>query len=386
MPLAVIAGAGIGGLSAALALRRAGWDVRVFERAAEPRELGFGILLAPNAVAALRSLGIAEDVVSGGITPTAAEMRRPDGRRLRRLAIPVERMPGTRPTVVLRPVLHQALLNGLGREALTVNRGVEGFDAFGSGVTVRLVDGSSQAADMLIGADGVASVVRARLHPADAMPRPSGYVAIRGASPAVDRLGGLHAILYLGTGIESGLAQASPTTIYWYVSLLARDVRDGPADAAAVLRRCTAGFDQQFHAIVGATPPAAMRIDELLVRDPLDWWGDGRVTLLGDAAHPMLPHTGQGAAQALEDAVALGHAFGAHADPAAALRDYERLRLPRTRRVMRSGPLIARVTTTRNRLTMWLRDAAIRVMPEQTLIRAFTAGGAGRHAAGPRPA
>ena len=102
-------------------------------------------------------------------------------------------------------------------------------------------------------------------------------------------------------------------------------------------------------------------------------WGAGPVTLLGDAAHPMLPHTGQGAAQAMEDAVGLGRVMrSAGNDVVAALRRYEDVRARRTRQVVESGPRIARVTTTKNPVVSFLRDAAIRFVPESLILKPFT--------------
>jgi 2-polyprenyl-6-methoxyphenol hydroxylase-like FAD-dependent oxidoreductase len=112
-----------------------------------------------------------------------------------------------------------------------------------------------------------------------------------------------------------------------------------------------------------AARPEDLRHDRLFIREPLARWGAGPVTLVGDAAHPVMPHTAQGAAQALEDAVALGLALRNAGDPVAALRRYEEVRAARTRRVVRAGPLIAAITTTRNRATIRMRDAAIRVTP-----------------------
>jgi 2-polyprenyl-6-methoxyphenol hydroxylase-like FAD-dependent oxidoreductase len=119
-----------------------------------------------------------------------------------------------------------------------------------------------------------------------------------------------------------------------------------------------------------------MRFDELFERQPLSRWGTGRITLVGDAAHPMLPHTGQGAAQALEDAVALGLALGPPGDVEPPLRRYEDVRNRRTRRLVKLGPRIARITTTRNRLVKLLRTAAVRWLPESVLVS--TAPGRGR--------
>lgn len=380
MPLALIAGAGIGGLAAGLALRHAGWDVRIFERADTPRAIGFGLGLAPNAVAALRELGIADLVVAQGITPTAVEIRHVDGRLIRRFAGGLaSQRKGDVPSVILRPVLHRALLDAVGPEAIELNRSVSGFRLDDARVRVALQDGTSATGDILVGADGVGSIIRAQLHPEEAPPHSSGYFALRGQSPAIDKLDGLQAIWYFGPGMESGVIQASTQAIYWFVSLHAADVTSGPLDVASVMRRCTAGFDRQFHAITAATPPEDMRLDELFARRPLDPWGAGAVTLLGDAAHPVLPHTGQGAAQALEDAVALGRVMKGGRDHLDALRRYEHVRSRQTRRVINSGPRIAAVTTTKNRLMASLRNAAIRLVPEMVLVKVFTQTGSDPH-------
>jgi 2-polyprenyl-6-methoxyphenol hydroxylase-like FAD-dependent oxidoreductase len=384
MPTALIVGAGIGGLAAGIALRRAGWDVRIFERAPAPRDVGFALGLAPNAMAALRELGVADAVAAHGMTPTSAEIRRPDGRVLRRLVARGEGLPsGDLPKLILRPALHAALLQALGsssgRAPVEVNRAAVRFAADGRAVQVVLADGTSAAGDLLIGADGVASTIRAQLHPEEAAARPSGYFAVRGLSRAVERLNGLQALWYLGRGVESGVIQAGRNEIYWFISLLADEVNAGPPDVRSVMRRCTSGFDAQFHAITGATAPADMRLDELFVREPLARWGTGPVSLLGDAAHPMLPHTGQGAAQALEDAVLLGRALGRGGDHLDALRRYEAVRARRTQRVVKMGPRLARITTTRNPVVVFLRDTTIRLVPERAIVKAFTRTGPDPH-------
>lgn len=372
MPTALIVGAGIGGLAAGLALRRAGWDIRIFERAPAPRELGFGLGLAANAIAALRELGVADAVVPRNVTPLAAEIRHIDGRVIRRFAgRPDDLPPGDLPGVILRPVLHGALLDAIGPDAVVVNRAAVGYRIEGDAVHLELSDGSHAAGAILIGADGVASTIRSRLHPTEPPPRPSGYIAIRGVSYAIERLNGLNALWYFGRGVESGVVQASANAIYWFVSLVADGVRSGPSDVASVMQRCTSGFDRQFHAITGATAPGDLRLDELLERDPLPRWGDGPVTLLGDAAHPMLPFTGQGAAQALEDAVGLGRALRNHGDVTGALRRYEDVRARRAHHFVRLGPRLGRLTTTRNPLIGAFRNAAIRLAPMGALLRGF---------------
>jgi 2-polyprenyl-6-methoxyphenol hydroxylase-like FAD-dependent oxidoreductase len=360
---AMIVGAGIGGLAAALALRRRGWDTQIFERASSPRELGFALALAPNAMAALRELGVAEPVIRDGFMTRSIEICRGDGTLLKRMDFDVEHG-AVYSVVALRTVVHGSLLDAVGTDALALDSAAAGFDVTPDGVSLRLADGRRVTGDVLIGADGVASVIRRQLHPAEPEPRPSGFHAIRGVTNGgADRLGGVSGVLFLGDGIEAGLARANEDDVYWYLSLLDADVEAGPVDAWAVMERAVRSLDSRFGAIALAARPRDLRLDRLFQRDPLDRWGAGPVTLLGDAAHPVLPYTAQGAALALEDAVALGLALGRGGDPEPALRRYERLRSGRTRRVVRLGPRIGAMTTTRNRARTFLRNVAIRLLP-----------------------
>ncbi|CAN5804041.1 hypothetical protein BH18ACI5_BH18ACI5_05780 [soil metagenome] len=165
--------------------------------------------------------------------------------------------------------------------------------------------------------------------------------------------------------------RASRDSIYWYVSLLAGDAARMMAAPEFLLERCAALLDDGFRRVVQATRPEDVRFDELLNRKPIGTWGAGRVTLMGDAAHPMLPHTGQWAAQALEDAVALCLALSPDTDPAVSLRKYEQVRVARTRAIVRRGPRIARFTTTNSVIVNTLRGAAIRIMPSRAAAAGF---------------
>jgi 2-polyprenyl-6-methoxyphenol hydroxylase-like FAD-dependent oxidoreductase len=362
-PKALIVGAGIGGLAAGVALRSAGWTVRIHERALTPRELGFGLLLAPNALKALRELGIAGPIEAAGAVPTLVEIRQPDGRLLRRFNARI----GGQAIVALRPVLHGALLNAVGEHALELGSEALSFACDGDEVTLRLQDGSTETASVLIGADGIHSVIRKQLHPNEPAPRPSGFTAIRGvAHGAGATLGELGAVGYLGDGIEMATARAGSDAVYWYASLITADVPP-QATASEVLAPLLPRLEPALRTIIVATEPDNMRLDPLFRRDPLPAWGEQSVTLLGDAAHPVMPHTGQGAALALEDAVALRRALTTHPNVREGLRQYEGLRRERTGKFIRLGPRIARMTTTHSPLIKALRSAAIRLLPESIL-------------------
>jgi 2-polyprenyl-6-methoxyphenol hydroxylase-like FAD-dependent oxidoreductase len=376
---ALIVGGGIGGLAAALALRQAGWAARVLERTSIPRDLGFALLLAPNAIHALRQLGVADAVVAGGFVATTGEMRRADGRLLRRFDVARVRELLPEPTVtVLRTVLHDALLDALGADALQSNSEVVGFShRDDGGVEVRLVDGRALAASVLVGADGVGSVVRRQLHPREGPPRRSRLFGLRGVAHDVgELLGSSGGTQYFGCGVEGGLARAGGGAVYWYLSMPEKVATAGSMDPRRVAERGTKGFHERFRTIVSATEPDRMRLDELFDREPLDHWGRGAVTLLGDAAHPMLPHAGQGAAQALEDAVALGRRMKASVGrPEPMLRDYERVRARRTATVVRLARRNARLGSLENGLACWARDRAIAWVPERLILEQLVALG-----------
>lgn len=364
---ALIVGAGIGGLSAALALRKAGWHVRVFEQAESPREVGFGVALAPNAMTALRELGVADVVLSRGFAPRRGEFRRPNGAVLRRAELPPDAAAGPL-LIALRPALHGALLDAVGVNTISRSARVTGFRQSGSRVSIQLSDGEAADGNLLIGADGIGSVVRRTLHPTEAPPRHSGIIAVRGAvHGALHHLGDLHAVYYVGPGIESMFVRASDSGMYWFLSLAMKLIPATVREPRALVDIMAPGFDATFRAITSATDD--MRVDELVDRDPLPSWGSGAVTLLGDAAHPVLPHTGQGAAQAIVDAVSLAKTLERSIGIEDGLRSYERERLPKTAVLLAQGRRTARLMATTNSVVCGLREFVLRITPITTFAR-----------------
>jgi FAD-dependent urate hydroxylase len=369
---ALIVGAGIGGLAAGIALRAAGWRVRVFERAAAPRELGFALNLAPNAVTALRALGVAERIEAEAHRTQVGELRRIDGRTVKRVDIRgrAVAVPGL---VALRQTVHGALLDATPAEDLVLASEGVGVECDGDGVWLELADGRRERGAVLIGADGLRSTIRRRLHPADPPPRDSGLCAVRGVVRGVsDALGDLSGVMYLGRGCEAAAVRASADAVYWFVSVGASRIPAERGDTPAIARALVALLPPAFRAIADPTLPDDLRFDALMDRDPIPRWGDGPVTLLGDAAHPMLPQTGQGAAQALEDAVALGAALAPAAAGAAALREYERVRGARTAKMVRRGRRLATAVAIDSVAIDWLRSTAIRAIPARLIAAAMT--------------
>ena len=366
---ALIVGAGIGGLSAAIALRQAGWTVRLFERATRARELGFGLLVAPNAIAGLRRLGVADIVLARGFAPARGELRRMDGTVLKRAEVPPPEALGGPLVVASRPALHGALLEAVGLDAITFGSEVTGFAADGDRVAIHTAAGDTAEGDLLVGADGAGSVIRRLLHPSEPPPRPCGIIGVRGASVAAHHLGDLSGIMYLGPGLESVLVRSSDTGIYWYLSLAREIVPSGTRDPETILAHISPRMDATFQAVTSRTEE--LRCDELADRDPLPHWSEGVVTLLGDAAHPLLPHTGQGAAQTIVDAVALSQAFADGPNVADALRSYERERRPKTAVLVAQGRRTARVMRMTNPIACGLREVGIRLAPVRLFMKGY---------------
>ncbi|MFE0191076.1 FAD-dependent monooxygenase [Streptomyces sp. NPDC059008] len=333
---ALVAGAGIGGLSCAVALRRAGLDVEVFERAGELRAAGSGLSVMSNAIAALATLDIDLGLAKRGRVVESFTILDHRGELIRDLPFKEVCDKLGVPSVCLsRSDLQEALLDQMA-DPIRLGAAVTGFDADDTGVTVRLEDGREVRGDILIGADGFQSAVRRQLVGPGEDSQDSGYVCWLGIVPFQHPTmapGAVHH--YWGSGQRFGLIDIGHGRYYWWGTkeMPASESHDwnGTKDDITL---AFADWAEEVRAVIDATP----REDILAVpsrdRAFLERWGAGRVTLLGDAAHPMLTTLGQGSCMAIEDAVVLAHTLaepGAAADLPGALRRYEDRRRDRTR-------------------------------------------------------
>jgi salicylate hydroxylase len=351
--VACIIGGGIGGMTTALALLRLGWRVRVYEQAQELGEVGAGVSISPGAAAGLASLGLAADLLRASQPVTRLAFAHfQTGEVLSENAAPAGDSGLRAPRHIHRADLHAMLVAAVRRldaHAVLLGRRLVSIEQ-GPRVVAHFADGSRDQSDLLIAADGVRSVARRELF-GDGVPEFAGQVAFRclipqaaaqaflRAGPAVVSIGRgriFHRYLIRGGSLLNviGIAQSqawphegwhTPATAEEFLALYA----DFHADVTGLIRLASGSTLIKWG---------------LFVRPPLDRWSVGRIALLGDAAHPILPFLGLGAALAIEDAIVVARALDAIPDIDAALESYHATRAERVERVrlasIRQGEII----------------------------------------------
>jgi 2-polyprenyl-6-methoxyphenol hydroxylase-like FAD-dependent oxidoreductase len=353
-----VVGAGIGGLATAVALEQADVEPIVIERASQLREEGFGLVLSANAVIALRALGLRDGVAGHGTRVRQAEIRNPRGELL--TLIDYEAL-GWETYGILRSELQRAMLEAVPPERLRLGTTCIGATEDGH---VALEGADPVVADMVVGADGIRSTVRRSLF-GDEPLRYGGHRAWRAGTRFDDERVRDRFVEVWGVGGGFGFGPAGPGRVYWYCFETVPEGAPAPERPKDEFLRRYAGWFDPIPALIASTGAGAIEPTFTYDRRPRRTWGRGRVTLLGDAAHPMKPNIGQGAAQALEDAVVLGACIAGTRDPKRALREYERRRIKRANAVVRASRRAGRAAEVRSPLGAHLRDAVMKALPDR---------------------
>jgi 2-polyprenyl-6-methoxyphenol hydroxylase-like FAD-dependent oxidoreductase len=352
----IVVGGGIAGLSAAIALRKTGHETVVLERAPRADPVGAGITLFANAMRGLDRLGVGEQVAARGASATRSAILTSDGRELTR--VPSDLLEGT-------IALHRADLQAeLAAASGDVHLGaqVTAVEGDGDGVVARCTDGREEGGDLLVGADGLSSLVRRAI--ADVPIRYAGYTAWRGVSSVPVEAGRLTESW--GVGERFGLVDIGHGRTYWFATKNAPEGEsDEPGGRKAEILRRFSGWHEPIAAVVEAADEGAILRNDVYYLEPLSRWSDGRVVLVGDAAHATTPGVGQGAAQAIEDAVVLADRLAGSGDLGSALAQYETIRRPRADRVLRMSRRTDKAAQLASPLACRLRNALVRWLPER---------------------
>ncbi len=371
-PKVLIVGAGIGGMTAGIALRMRGIETELYEAKAHQRS-GTALGLASNAIKVLRALGV--DLADGacGQTLERFELQSASGRLIRSLPIRALTDELGDPMVSIH---RNDLMRRLQDAAadLPIHYGTEaiGFRAGDTGVIATFADGRRAHADILVGADGIRSVVRTELCGASE-PTGHGYVCWLATVPFTNSaMGKGYCVHYWGNGQRFGLIDIGGGMAYWWGTKNAsRPLARGGHSGKATILAAFDGWPPEVTSVIERTPAQSIVSVPAQDRPFLDRWGRGPVTLLGDAAHPMLTSLSQGAGSAIEDGYVLAKVLDRARDPVAALRRYEAARYARTRKLVKTSRRLSLLEQTDNPVVRAVRNLGLRRAPSRIVNRQF---------------
>jgi 2-polyprenyl-6-methoxyphenol hydroxylase-like FAD-dependent oxidoreductase len=356
-----IVGGGIGGVAAALALHRVGIEAVVYERAPQLREVGAGMMLWPNATRVLRGLGLLEDVLARSGSSTHFLVRARSGAVLMNIALGEFKVPAI---CIRRSDLLAILLSGLPPQSIRLGHTLNKLEQSNHDVTIRFADGLAAKHDVVIGADGIRSRVRSQLF-GWSEPVYRGYTVWRGVAPydgdAI--LPGSNSETW-GVGKRFGILNTGPGKFTWYAAANAPpDHVDAAGGRKRELLEAFSGWHEPVGDLIEATDDNEIMKNGAYDVVPLRRWGEGRVTLLGDAAHACTPNLGQGGGMALEDAAVLAKCFEQGTAPVIALRRYENLRRQRTRHIQQRSRLMGEIGQWESRVVVAGRRVVTSLLP-----------------------
>lgn len=361
---ALVIGGGIGGLSVALALRQAGMEVQVFEAVEEVKEVGAGVTIWSNAVRALQKLGLTDALQVIGRPATYRIIYNWNGELLSK--IQVDQLANGLGAAILmmhRADLQSALLQAFGAANVQLDARCVGFTQDDKGVCAQFANGQTVEGDLLVAADGIHSALRTQLFGPKRLLY-TGYVTWRGIASLEDENipVGVSSETW-GKGQRIGLIPLNNERMYWFTgqNMPAGTCKDETAEQKKQrMRDMVRGWHAPIEAVIEATDPSTIIRADVYELEQLPHWCQGRVTLLGDSAHAMSPNMGQGACQAIEDAVVLGSCLQEEHDIPSALRLYESMRIKRVQRVATQSRRIGQLAQLENPLACALRNALVK--------------------------
>lgn len=366
----VIIGGGIGGLCAAVTLQKQGFSVNVYETAPTFQPVGAGIGIGSNAMQALMYIGVGEKVFANGNVLHTQVFLNDKGRILNSIDFSVLKEKfGQENITIHRADLHRTFLKALKPNTIQYNKKCVRVDQHENKVTAYFEDKTEVTADLLIAADGIHSPIRKKLLPNSA-PRYAGYTCWRGITENKGNVDEFTSTEIWSTAGRFGMAPMKNGQVYWFacINMREKDLFYQNLDRNEIANLFK-GFPKVVAELIKETQPEYILHHDILDIKPLRQFAFGRIVLLGDAAHATTPNMGQGAGQAIEDAIVLGNAFQQFTDVEKALAFYEEKRVARTAKVINLSRQIGAAAQLRSRLLASSRDLLFPLIPSKLLLR-----------------
>jgi 2-polyprenyl-6-methoxyphenol hydroxylase-like FAD-dependent oxidoreductase len=366
-----ILGAGIAGLTTAIALKNIGINAMIFEAANEIKEVGAGLGLGANAIKALKILGIENDVISKGRFLPSFTIYDQSGQKIITTdSVSLSKKYGLDNFSIHRADLHQVLLSKLDPACIQTNKQVDRIKQHEEYITIYFKDGTAYETDYLIAADGIHSVIRKQLLPGSKI-RYAGYTCWRAVIDNTNLQVNECSETWAAQG-RFGIVPLSNNRIYWFACV--NTVADNPVMKKYKVDDLLQQFNNFHHpvkSILQETKNENMIWSDVIDLKPIDQFAFGNIILTGDAAHATTPNLGQGACQAIEDAVILANEIKKSSDIAMAFKSFEQLRLKRTRWITNTSWTIGKTAQLENKLLVKFRDMVLKKLPAKFHNRQF---------------
>jgi 2-polyprenyl-6-methoxyphenol hydroxylase-like FAD-dependent oxidoreductase len=363
-----IVGGGIGGLTAALALREFGFESEVYEQAPALLDVGAAIALWPNALRVLERLGLKTTILNHAGEMEEIRWLDQRGALLNRVSIPQS-------VALHRADLQSTLFQALATPVIKLGHTFAAYDDRKDNVVASFTQGEEIETDVLIGADGIHSKIRAQILK-DNQPIYRGYTVWRGISSVLpDSIPANTAVEIHGRGKRFGIGPVGNGRAGWWAAANLTWTPSGAASERAAhnahdeLLRLFKGWPSSALQLIESTPPERILTTPAFDRDPNQTWGNGRITLLGDAIHPTTPNLGQGGCLAMEDALVLARCFAKYGATEEALRKYEGCRYQRTAAITKYSRFYGNMGQWENPLARGCKTFFLSLTPESVLQR-----------------
>ena len=367
LPKFTIIGAGIGGLTTAIALQQKGIDVEIYEAFSAFKDLGAGIILANNAMQVYDRLGLASKLQEAGSPLQKLKVTNHQLKVISAIDANATTTNDLGSTAIHRSALQRVLLSQVPQDKLFLGKRLEAIDATDAGVALSFTDGSTHHGEVVIGADGIHSKVRDAVVAGSEI-RDAGQLCWRGvlAFDLPDFCKGAFQELWGKKG-RFGFGEISPGRVYWFAVI--DQVGDHTVYAKAEIVDIFRDFHPIVQQLISATEADKILTNSLSDLKPISHWHTSHICLIGDAAHATTPNMGQGACQSIEDALALSEALVREETLPQAFAAYENYRKAKANKIVRTSWQIGKMAHMQNGLAITLRNALMRSLPTKLLIK-----------------